>query len=88
MLPRTELDVSSEEDGIIGLPLAARVTWAVPEFVVIFIASVGKGKCVPLRKREIGAGQRRGTLQDIPPPDEDSEDEDSDEDGEQLYQAY
>ena len=32
----------------------------------------------------------RGTLQDVPPPGEDSEDEDSDDDGgeQQLYQPY
>ena len=57
-----ELEVSFDEDYINGLIFAARVTWAVPGFVIIFIASVGKGKCIPVRKRQIGAGQRRGTL--------------------------
>ena len=85
----TELEVSSsdEEDIIIGvLPFAARVTWAVPEAVIIFIASVGKGRCIPYQKR---VTRPRETLQDIAPPGEESEDEDSDEDGgEQLYQPY
>ena len=72
----TELDASSDED--IGvLPVAARVTWAVPEFVIIFIASVGKGKRLPDRERVM---RGRGALQDIPPPGEDSEDDDSDDD--------
>ena len=45
----TELD--SDSDGDIGvLPVAARVTWAVPEFVIIFIASVGNGRCLSDRK--------------------------------------
>jgi len=72
----TELD--SDSDGDIGvLPVAARVTWAVPEFVIIFIASVGKCKRLPGRERVM---RGRGALQDIPPPGEDSEDEGSDDD--------
>ena len=81
-----ELDVSYDEDERIGvLPFAARVTWAVPEFVIIFIASVGKGKRLPDREKKVM--RPRGTLQDVPPPGEDSEDEDSDDDGgeHQLY---
>ena len=76
MLPLTELD--SDSDEVIGvIPVAARVTWAVPEFVIIFIASVGNGNCCPVKRRKLGPIPR-GTLQDIRPPDEDSEDEDSD----------
>jgi len=72
----TELDSDSDED--IGvLPVAARVTWAVPEFVIIFIASVGKCKRLPAGRERVM--RERGTLQDIPPPDEDSEDEGSDD---------
>ena len=94
----TELDSDSDED--IGvLPVAARVTWAVPEFVIIFIASVGKAKRIRRQGRE-RVMRGRGTLQDIPPPGEDSEDEESDDDQgssetageqwlrEQLYQPY
>ena len=85
----TELEVSSsdEEDVIIGvLAFAARVTWAVPEAVIIFVASVGKGRCIPYQKR---VTRPRKTLQDIAPSSGDSEDEDSDDyGGEQLYQPY
>ena len=73
----TELD--SDSDGDIGvLPVAARVTWVVPEFVIVFIASVGKCKRLPAGRERVMRGRR--TLQDIPPPDEDSEDEGSDDD--------
>ena len=72
----TELD--SDSDGDIGvLPVAARVTWAVPEFVIVFIASVGKCKHLPGRERVM---RGRVALQDIPPPGEDSEEEESDDD--------
>ena len=59
----TELDSDSD------VLVAARVTWAVPEFVIIFIASVGKCKRLPAGRR----GEREMT--DNPPPEEDSEDE-------------
>ena len=61
----TELDSDSD------VLVAARVTWAVPEFVIIFIASVGKCKRLPAGRR----GEREMT--DNPPPEEDSEDEGS-----------
>ena len=65
---------SDEDIGV--LPVAARVTWAVPEFVIVFIAPVGKCKHLPGRER-VMRGQ--GALQYIPPPGEDSE-EGSDDD--------
>ena len=73
----TELDSDSDGD-IILVPVAARVTWAVPEFVIIFIASVGKCKRLPACRERVR--RERRTLQDFPPPDEDSEDERSDDD--------
>ena len=73
----TELDSDSDGD-IILVPVAARVTWAVPEFVIIFIASVGKCKRLPAGRERVMRGRR--TLQDFPPPDEDSEDERSGDD--------
>ena len=66
----TELD--SESDGDIFLvPVAARVTWAVPEFVIIFIESVGKGKRIPAGRTKVMRGE--GFFQHFQPPDEDSE---------------
>ena len=72
-----ELEVSSDEE-ILVLPFVVRVTWAVPECEIICIACVGKGKCVPVKKRETGPMPRRGSLSYVRPPS-DSEDEDSDE---------
>ena len=82
----TELDSSDKEE--IPVLLVLRVTWAVPECDITCIVFVGKGKRAPVLKRKIGPVPR-GTLQDVRPPDEDSEDEDSDDSGgEQLYQPY
>ena len=60
----TELDSDSDRGG-------PRVTWAVPEFVIISIPAVGKGKSIPAGREKVLRGW--ATVQD-------SEDEGCDDD--------